>query len=208
MRNFKIYYLFILLGVLSFSCQNEEDKIYISEIEQQRFEKNQEYSDSLKSPLNPIHLAEFNGLEYFEVDPDFNIEGTLEITPEEKPFEMYTSTNRLPVYRKYGNFHFKVKGKDFVLGVFQNMDIIDDSVQKNYLFIPFQDLTSSKEAYGGGRYIDIQIPETDKVMVDFNLAYNPYCAYDDKWSCVIPPPENFLEVKILAGEKKFHLADH
>lgn len=208
MKNFKIYYLFILLGVLSFSCQNEEDKIYISEIEQQRFEKNQEYSDSLKSPLNPIHLAEFNGLEYFEVDPDFNIEGTLELTPEEKPFEMYTSTNRLPVYRKYGNFHFKVKGKDFVLGVFQNMDIIDDSVQKNYLFIPFQDLTSSKEAYGGGRYIDIQIPETDKVMVDFNLAYNPYCAYDDKWSCVIPPPENFLEVKILAGEKKFHLADH
>lgn len=208
MKNFKIYYLFILLGVLSFSCQNEEDKIYISEIEQQRFEKNQEYSDSLKSPLNPIHLAEFNGLEYFEVDPDFNIEGTLELTPEEKPFEMYTSTNRLPVYRKYGNFHFKVKGKDFVLGVFQNMDIIDDSVQKNYLFIPFQDLTSSKEAYGGGRYIDIQIPETNKVMVDFNLAYNPYCAYDDKWSCVIPPPENFLEVKILAGEKKFHLADH
>lgn len=208
MKNFKIYYLFILLGVLSFSCQNGEDKIYISEIEQQRFEKNQEYSDSLKSPLNPIHLAEFNGLEYFEVDPDFNIEGTLELTPEEKPFEMYTSTNRLPVYRKYGNFHFKVKGKDFVLGVFQNMDIIDDSVQKNYLFIPFQDLTSSKEAYGGGRYIDIQIPETDKVMVDFNLAYNPYCAYDDKWSCVIPPPENFLEVKILAGEKKFHLADH
>lgn len=208
MKNFKIYFLFILLGVLSFSCQNEEDKIYISEIEQQRFEKNQEYSDSLKSPLNPIHLAEFNGLEYFEVDPDFNIEGTLEITPEEKPFEMYTSTNRLPVYRKYGNFNFKVKGKDFVLGVFQNMDIIDDSVQKNYLFIPFQDLTSSKEAYGGGRYIDIQIPETDKVMVDFNLAYNPYCAYDDKWSCVIPPPENFLEVKILAGEKKFHLADH
>lgn len=208
MKDFKIYYLFILLGVLSFSCQNEETKIYIAEIEQQRFEKNQEYSDSLKSPLNPIHLAEFNGLEYFEVDPDFNIEGTLELTPDEKPFEMATSTDRVPVYRKYANFHFKVKGENFVLGVFQNMDFMDDSVYKNYLFIPFQDLTSSKEAYGGGRYIDIQIPETDKVMVDFNLAYNPYCAYDDKWSCVIPPPENFLEVKILAGEKKFHLADH
>ena len=75
-------------------------------------------------------------------------------------------------------------------------------------YFQFQDLTSSKEAYGGGRYIDIQIPETDKVIVDFNLAYNPYCAYDDRWSCVIPPPENFLEVKILAGEKKFHLSDH
>lgn len=208
MKNFKIYYLFILLGVLSFSCQNKEAKIYIAEIEQQRTEKNIEYSDSLKSPLNPIHLAEFNGLEYFEVDPDFNIEGTLELTPDEKPFEMATSTDRVPVYRKYANFHFKVKGESFVLGIFQNMDFMDDSVYENHLFIPFQDLTSSKEAYGGGRYIDIQIPKTDKVMVDFNLAYNPYCAYDDKWSCVIPPPENFLEVKILAGEKKFHLADH
>lgn len=208
MKHFKIYQLFILLSMLSFACQTKETKIYIAEIEQQRAEKNADYNDSLKSPLNPIHLAEFNSLEYFEVDSDFNIEGTLELTPEQKPFEMATSTDRVPVYRKYANLHFKVKGEDFVLGVFQNMDYIDDSVYKNHLFIPFQDLTSSKEAYGGGRYIDIQIPDTDKVMIDFNLAYNPYCAYDDRWSCVIPPPENFLEVRILAGEKKFHLADH
>lgn len=208
MKYFKIYQLFILLSMLSFACQTKETKIYIAEIEQQRAEKNADYNDSLKSPLNPIHLAEFNSLEYFKVDSDFNIEGTLELTPEQKPFEMATSTDRVPVYRKYANLHFNVKGEDFVLGVFQNMDYIDDSVYKNHLFIPFQDLTSSKEAYGGGRYIDIQIPDTDKVMIDFNLAYNPYCAYDDRWSCVIPPPENFLEVRILAGEKKFHLADH
>jgi hypothetical protein len=206
MKYFKIYSLFILLGLIS--CQSEDVKIYIAEIEQQRIEKNETYSDSLKSPLNPIYMAKFEGLNYFKVDPNFNIEGTLELTPEEKPFEMATSTDRVPVYRKYANLHFKVKGEDFVLGVFQNMDYINDSVYKNNLFIPFQDLTSSKEAYGGGRYIDIQIPDTDQVMIDFNLAYNPYCTYDDRWSCVIPPPENFLEVRILAGEKKFHLTDH
>ncbi len=208
MKYFKLHQLLLLLGLLTFACQNEETKTYVAEIEKIRAEKNAAYNDSLQSPLNPIHFKEFTGLDYFAVDPKFRIEGTLELTPEEKPFEMTTSTKRLPVYRKYGNFHFKIKGKKFVLGVFQNMDFINDSAYRNHLFIPFQDLCSSKEAYGGGRYIDILIPETENVVVDFNLAYNPYCAYDDRWSCVIPPPENFLETKILAGEKKFHLSDH
>lgn len=208
MNHFKFYQLFIFLGFLSFACQNEETKNYISEIELQRTEKNQTYSDSLQSPLNPMHLAEFTGLYYFDVNPDFHIEGTLELTPDEKPFVMATSTTRAPVYRKYGNLHFKIKNSEFVLGVFQNMDFINDTAYANHLFIPFQDLTSSKESYGGGRYIDILIPELEKVILDFNLAYNPYCAYDDRWSCVIPPPENFLETKILAGEKKFLLASH
>ena len=208
MKHIKKITFILIISILVFSCTSNETKIYISEIEQLRSEKNLNYSDSLKSPLNPIHLAEFSDLEYFEVNPDFKIEGILELTPDEKPFEMATSTKRLPVYRKYGNLHFKIKGDDFVLGVFQNMEFINDSVRGNSLFVPFQDLTSSKESYGGGRYIDIQIPETEKVIIDFNLAYNPYCAYFDRWSCVIPPPENFLKVKILAGEKKFHLAEH
>ncbi|RLD36364.1 MAG: hypothetical protein DRI74_09205 [Bacteroidetes bacterium] len=208
MRHLKIYYLFILLNIFSISCQNEEAKIYIAKIEQQRSEKNREYSDSLKSPLNPIHLKIFNGLDYFDIDPDFCVEGTFEQTPEEKPFVMATSTDRAPTYRKYGNFHFTLKNKEFTLGAFQDIDYIDDTAYNQYLFLPFQDLTSAKESYGGGRYIDILIPKTKKITVDFNLAYNPYCAYDDRWSCVIPPPENFLNIKILAGEKKFHLATH
>ncbi len=208
MKYFKIFYLFIVLAISSFACQNKETKIYIAGIEQERAEKNESYSDSLKSPLNPIHLAEFNGLDYFEVDPDFKIEGIFKITPEEKPFVMATSTDRAPVYRKYGNFYFTISGKKFVLAAFQDMDSIDDTMYNKHLFLPFQDLTSSKEAYGGGRYIDILIPKTDSIEIDFNLAYNPYCAYDDRWSCVIPPPENFLEIKVLAGEKKFHLANH
>lgn len=208
MKKRTIYYLFIILGITSFACKTEEARKYISEIEQQRTEKNNTYSDSLQSPLNPIHLAEFTGLDYFEVDPAFRIEGDFKLTPDEKPFAMATSTDRAPIYRKYGDFSFRIKDEKFVLGVYQNMDFINDSAYKNYLFIPFQDLCSSKEAYGGGRYIDIQIPDSDKVIVDFNLAYNPYCAYDGRWSCVIPPPENFLETKILAGEKKFHLANH
>lgn len=208
MKKYSIYFLIVFVSSIWFSCQNQETKLYIAKIEQLRAEKNKDYSDSLKSPLNPIHLAEFEGLDYFDIDPAFNIEGTFIVTPEEKPFVMATSTDRAPIYRKYGNFYFTIKGKKFVLGAFQDMDSIDDTLYNKHLFLPFQDLTSSKESYGGGRYIDILIPKTEKIKVDFNLAYNPYCAYDDRWSCVIPPPENFLEIKILAGEKKFHLADH
>lgn len=208
MRHFVIYALIIVIGASINSCSSASEKDYISEIEQLRTDKNLIYSDSIKSPLNPAHISEFNGLDYFKIDPEFKIEGVLELTPDEQPFKMPTSTDRLPIYRKYGNFRFKIKDEHFSLSVYQNMDFIDDTLRNKYLFIPFQDLTSSKESYGGGRYIDILIPETEKVVVDFNLAYNPYCAYFDRWSCVIPPPENFLKARITAGEKKFHLAEH
>lgn len=199
---------FFLGSLIFFGCQNKTEQAYIEKIKQERAEKDREYSDSLRSPLNPIHLAQFTGLDYFEIDPDYKVEGILELTPNELPFEMPTSTTRLPVYRKYGHFEFELQGKQFVLSVYQNMDFIDDSIYHDYLFIPFRDLSSSKESYGGGRYIDIRIPETQKVVVDFNTAYNPYCAYHDRWSCVIPPPENYLKMEIRAGEKKFHLATH
>lgn len=208
MKNIKYSAFFLLILGLVSACQTKETKNYIARIEKQRAEKNQEYADSLTSPLNPIHIAEFTGLDYFPVDPDFKITGRFELTPEEKPVVMLTSTDRAPVYRKYGNFYFKIHDEKFVLGAFQDMDTIDDMAYNKFLFLPFQDLTSSKESYGGGRYIDILIPHSDSITVDFNLAYNPYCAYHDRWSCVIPPPENFLNVKILAGEKKFHLAAH
>lgn len=208
MKNFKNYTLFFLISMAALACQNQETKDYISGIQKQRDEKNISYADSLNSPLNPKHLAEFTGLDYFKIDPDFRVEATFELTPEEKPFAMATSTDRAPIYRKYGNLYFKINDKKFILGAYQDMESIDDTVYNHSLFIPFQDLTSSKEAYGGGRYIEIEIPKSDQVVLDFNLAYNPYCAYDDRWSCVIPPPENFLETKILAGEKKFHLSQH
>ncbi len=208
MKQSKIFQLIILVGLLSFACQNKDTQAYIQKIEQSRAEKNKAYSDSLNSPLNPIHLAQFTGLDYFAVDPNFKVKGSFELTPDEKPMVLATSTDRAPVYRKYGIFHFKLEGKTFELGAYRDMENLDDSIENQHLFLPFQDLTSNKESYGGGRYIDILIPKSDQISVDFNLAYNPYCAYDDRWSCVIPPPENFLNIKILAGEKKFHLSHH
>jgi uncharacterized protein (DUF1684 family) len=97
----------------------------------------------------------------------------------------------------FGRIHFTIQKEDFVLTAFQDLEN-----PRGKLFIPFTDLTNGKETYGGGRYLDIIIPETDSFILDFNLAYNPYCAYNHTYSCPIPPEENFINNQVKAGEKK------
>jgi len=93
---------------------------------------------------------------------------------------------------------------DLKLAVFQNKKMLDLSQDTNLLFVPFRDGTSGKETYGGGRYFDCEIPPIgNSILLDFNKAYNPYCAYNPRFSCVIPPEENRLKIKIEAGEKLF-----
>lgn len=117
---------------------------------------------------------------------------------------MKTSTDRLPVYIKYGEAHFKLNKKDCVLNIYQNADLVKKEEYKDYLFLPYTDLTSGEESYGGGRYIDLKIPKDETIIIDFNKSYNPYCAYNHKYSCPIPPMENRLDVEVRAGVKAFH----
>src|SRR4051812_14133673 len=106
---------------------------------------------------------------------------------------MKTSTARLPKYRKYAELEFTLQGKAFKLAVYQSSDLMKNVIYKNYLFLPFKDLSSGKETYGGGRYIDLELPVKDNVItLDFNKAYNPYCAYSTKYSCPLVPSENML----------------
>jgi uncharacterized protein (DUF1684 family) len=117
---------------------------------------------------------------------------------------MKTSTDRVPAYERYGEVTFELDGKELKLAVYRNKKMLDLSQDTNMLFIPFRDMTSGSETYGGGRYIDCEIPVAgDIIDLDFNKAYNPYCAYNHKYSCVIPPEENRLPVKIEAGEKVY-----
>jgi uncharacterized protein (DUF1684 family) len=117
---------------------------------------------------------------------------------------MKTSTARLPEYIKYGELHFVLDGKECHLNVYQNIDLIKKPGFEDYLFLPFSDLTSGKESYIGGRYIDLTIPKSSTMILDFNTAYNPYCAYNHIYSCPLVPLENDLNVAIEAGVKKFH----
>jgi hypothetical protein len=151
-------------------------------------------------------MAVFTGLYYFDVDTSFHVQAVFHKYKKQRSFTMKTSTDRLPVYQVYGYLEFSLQGKNFTLQVYRNKEIARRPGLKDYLFIPFTDLTNGEESYGGGRYIDFRIPEEETVWLDFNEAYNPYCAYNTRFSCPVPPAENFLDTRITAGEKNF--GDH
>lgn len=117
---------------------------------------------------------------------------------------MKTSTDRLPVYVKYGEAHFELDGKEVILNIYQNMNLVKKEEYKDYLFLPYKDLSNGKGSYGSGRYIDLNIPNGETIILNFNKSYNPYCAYNYKYSCPVPPQENHLDLEILAGVKAFH----
>lgn len=167
-------------------------------------ELNKSYADSLKSPLMKDDLKQFKGLDFYPIDEKYIVEAIFIRTKKEKSFKMKTTTSRTPIYKKYGELHFSIDGKELKLNVYQNADLKKKPGYDDYLFLPFSDLTCGKDSYIGGRYIDMRIPKSEKVIVDFNQAYNPYCAYNYEYSCPIVPLENDLDIEINAGVKKFH----
>lgn len=164
---------------------------------------NAEYKDATTSPLKDKDRKQFEGLDFFKFDSAYVVYALFKRTPNEKPFKMKTTTDRLPVYVKYGELTFSLKGENFKLDIYQNLDLIKKEGYEDYLFLPFLDETNGFESYGGGRYIDLRIPEGDVTEIDFNKAYNPYCAYNDRYSCPIVPRINYLKTRIEAGVKVF-----
>lgn len=169
-----------------------------------RKELNAEFASKDKSPLTAEDKAHFKSLDFFPVDEKYFVIAEFVRTENEKPFEMKTSTQRRPMYEKYGELNFILDGKPLKLNVYRSLDLAKKEEYKNDLFLPFSDLTSGKESYLGGRYIDLKIPQGNTIAVDFNQAYNPYCAYNHVYSCPAVPQENDLNVEIRAGVKKFH----
>lgn len=193
----------ILLFAVSFSSMSAQTFIRDSTIAFQS-ELNLQYADSLRSPLLKKDRLYFTGLDFFPVDSAYFVQAKLIRTPDEKPFEMPTTTARRPKYVKYGELIFTIQGKNLKLNVYQNVDMPRNPLYKDNLFLPFTDRTSGVESYGGGRYIDLKIPAGDTIDIDFNKAYNPYCAYNPRYSCPLVPNENDLNIEIRAGVKKFH----
>lgn len=194
----RIYaYILALIGYFGFAQQTFDLQ---SVLEYQK-ELNEQYAHPEKSPLKKEDLEKFTGLPFFEPNEKYFVKAKFIRTPDEKPFEMPTTTDRKPLYVKYGEIHFTLDGKECRLDVFQNVEFAKSPMYKNSLFLPFTDYTSGVCSYGGGRYLDVNIPEGDVIYLDFNKAYNPYCAYNYKYSCPIPPEQNDLPVEIKAGVK-------
>lgn len=192
-----------LICLFTVSIAFGQSKFEADSVFQWQREMNLQFADSLKSPLTKTDLATFSKLDFYVPNETFFIQAKLVKTPNAQPFEMHTTTARKPKYVKYGILHFTIDGKKHQLNVYQSADVPKNPLYKNHLFLPFTDRTSGVDTYGGGRYIDLLIPKGNQITIDFNKAYNPYCAYNVKYSCPIVPQENDLNVEILAGVKKF-----
>ena len=193
-----------LVLIALFNLGFGQEKFDVTAIEKFQQDLNSEYADAKTSPLTTGDLAKFKSLDFYPINEKAFVVAQFTRTANEKPFGMPTSTARKPMYVKYGEVSFQLEGKKFKLNVYQNIEFSKIEAYKNDLFLPFSDLTSGKESYIGGKYIDLKIPTNNVIAIDFNQSYNPYCAYNHKYSCPKVPLENDLAIEIKAGVKKFH----
>ena len=206
----KFFIPLILLALLSSITSQAQEPVkfdpskYVSRILKDREQKDIEMLTDEKSPIPAEDKATFKKLNYYKPDINFRKEAQFTRYDQAKRFLMKTTTDRLPEYSLYGVVNFSHKGKNYSLNVYQNIELVKKPGFDKHLFVPFNDETNGKETYGGGRFLDLTETGTDTLVLDFNLAYNPYCAYNHKYSCPIPPEENNLKIKIKAGEKKWH----
>ena len=159
-----------------------------------RTEKDSFFATSAASPLTAEQKRDFSGLHYFPENPALRLEAEVEMLPGRERIEMQTSTGDVQVYHKHSRVRFSVEGETAELTIYEG--------PYGY-FLPFVDSLAGKETYPAGRYLEPEHLPDGRFRVDFNLAYNPYCAYNENWSCPLTPRENRLKVPIRAGEKLF-----
>jgi uncharacterized protein len=178
--------------------QGNNDADIVNELEEFRAAKDDFFLHHPQSPLTPGQRAAFTGLAYFHADPALRIEGLLDTDVDrDEAIKLQTTGGGTQEYRRAGRVRFWVDGEQAEITLYH-------SDPQHDLFVPFRDATSGRETYGAGRYLEVGRPGPDgRVVVDFNYAYNPYCAYNADWSCPLPPGENWLRVPLRAGERNF-----
>jgi len=196
--------VFLLFLFMAFGM-NAQDA-YTKEIMTYQYEQNLKFHNKDTSPLSAKDIKTFSALSFFKIDKKFKV--TAQLVKEKDPviFEMETTTNRRPLYIKYGRLTFTIDGKKQSLTIYQNKDFGRDPQYNDYLFLPFTDKTSGEESYGGGRYLDVLTTDENKdgtITIDFNKSYNPYCAYNRNYSCPLTPKENTVNIALKAGVKVY-----
>ena len=189
----------VVAGIYYSFSGSETSEVYIAKIEQLRKEKNNSIQEGDDSPFGDS--IEFKGLKYFPVDGKYRVDARLVEIQQKKPVSLPTSDGKQKTYLEYAYAEFTLEGTKNKLVI---QEIMDMGPYRGTLFLAFSDKTSADETYGAGRYLDIKkVPGAKSVTLDFNEAYNPYCAYNDNYSCPFPPKENILTVAIRAGEKTY-----
>lgn len=160
-----------------------------------------EYKNPEESPLSDEDRLAFDSIARFSFDETYRVEAKWIAQKRQKPIKFKTSSDVVKSYQKVAILEFVLDGDTLQLSAYQSLSLMRNPEYKDYIFVPFTDESSGLETYGGGRYMDFDRPKEDTLILDFNHAYNPYCAYSDGYSCPIPPRENHLKVKILAGAR-------
>ncbi|WP_420319981.1 DUF1684 domain-containing protein [Flagellimonas sp.] len=187
--------------VSSIPSQNQSPKV--KEVLDFQEELNASFQNPETSPLPDKYRKDFEGLDFFEPDTSYVVLARFERTPDAVPFMLDTTTGEKTEEVVYGIAHFELNGSEHQLEIYQTPALISQEKYKDYLFLPFLDETNGAETYGGGRYIDLTIPEGNTILIDFNKAYNPYCVYNKKYSCPLVPRQNYLRTTVRAGVKDF-----
>jgi len=199
------YFLIVAFLSLFISCNSQDKRPLIGKTEYQQ-KLNAVFKDASKSPLKNKDLKSFKGLDFFPVDSSYIIIASIEKTPDTPFLGMATNTEEKSYYRKFGILTFTLKEKEMQLTLYESLEESENPVFEDYLFLPFTDETSGSDSYGGGRYMDVfksKINTNGTLELNFNNTYNPYCAYNDDYSCPLTPRDNHLSMEILAGVKDF-----
>jgi len=199
------YFLIVAFLSLFISCNSQDKRPLIGETEYQQ-KLNAVFKDASKSPLKNKDLKSFKGLDFFPVDSSYIIIASIKKTPDTSFLGMATNTEEKSYYRKFGILTFILKDKEMQLTLYESLEESENPVFEDYLFLPFTDETSGSDSYGGGRYMDVfksKINTNGTLELNFNNTYNPYCAYNDDYSCPLTPRDNHLSMEILAGVKDF-----
>lgn len=161
--------------------------------------------DFIKESNSPLKENDLQNLHFYDADSTYKVVATVEILKNEKVFKMPTYDGTSKEFYRYAKITFDLNGNQTAMTLYKSIALANNPVYKDLLFLPFTDETNSNETYGGGRYIDLSSKEivNNKIEIDFNKAYNPYCAYSDGYRCPVPPEENDLQLEIKAGEKLY-----
>ncbi|WP_234736819.1 DUF1684 domain-containing protein [Tellurirhabdus bombi] len=194
--------LFFLL-CMGLSTTSFGQTSYAKDIERHRADYKAEFLKDPKSPLKTKKAVA--ALRFFEPDSSYRVTATVQRTTQAEPFDMLTYDGKKQPYVSYAVLTFTLAGQPQKLTLYRSLRLAQLPQYRDYVFIPFKDQTNGSQTYGGGRYLDLRLGaiQDGKLIIDFNKAYNPYCAYDEGYSCPIPPQENHLKTPILAGEKAY-----
>jgi uncharacterized protein (DUF1684 family) len=206
MKYFGLAVAMVIVFILAYSffpSGRDQDEVYRQSVLEEREKITEFMKNSPDSPFRKKGNVRFEGLKYFEVDPTFRVEAKISRYENPEQIMLTLSDGSREKYFKYATAEFDLSGKPQRLVLLK----AESYWNEDWVFLPFYDETSTHESYGGGRYLEITYTGGNQATLDFNLCYNPYCAYTDTYRCPFPPSENQITVKVTAGEKKYR-EDH